>query len=58
MTLLATMGAIEGGWNYVIAAYAVTWIMLGGYAVSLFLREIALDLGHRPTPAERPHDPQ
>ena len=38
MTLLATVGAIEGGWSYVIAAYAVTWIMLGGYAVSLVVR--------------------
>ena len=50
MTLLATMGAIEGGWSYVIAAYIVTWIMLGGYALSLFLR------GRNPS--EQPHEPQ
>ena len=31
-------GVIEGNWSYVIAAYAVTWLFLGGYAVSLALR--------------------
>jgi len=50
MTLLATMGAIEGGWSYVIAAYVVTWILLGGYALSLLLRTR--------NSSERPHDPQ
>jgi len=31
-------GVIDGGWNYVMQAYAVCWIMLGGYALSLWLR--------------------
>lgn len=31
-------GAIEGGWGYVYAAYIVTWVFLGGYAVSLWMR--------------------
>ena len=50
MTLLATMGAIEGGWSYIIAAYVVTWVMLGGYALSLFVRAR--------NPSEQPHEPQ
>jgi CcmD family protein len=32
------MGQIEGGWGYVIAAYLATWMFVGGYAVSLFIR--------------------
>lgn len=37
-------------WNYVIGAYAVTWIGLIGYAVRLFLltrraKNMAADLG-------------
>ena len=31
-------GTIEGGWEYVMAAYAVTALVLGGYALSLYLR--------------------
>ena len=50
MTLLATMGAIEGGWSYIIAAYVVTWVMLGGYAISLFMRAR--------NNSEQPHDSQ
>jgi hypothetical protein len=35
-------GQLEGGWEYVIAAYLITWIFFGGYAASLWLRSIAL----------------
>lgn len=31
-------GMIEGGWNFVIAAYAVSALVYGGYVVSLWLR--------------------
>ncbi|HLQ67283.1 MAG TPA: hypothetical protein VK123_08645 [Candidatus Limnocylindrales bacterium] len=31
-------GVIAGGWEYVIAAYAATAVVLGGYAASVFLR--------------------
>jgi len=31
-------GVVVGGWEYVIAAYAITFAVLGGYGVSLFLR--------------------
>jgi hypothetical protein len=31
-------GVIEGGWEYVVAAYAVTAVVLGAYATSVFLR--------------------
>jgi CcmD family protein len=31
-------GRIEGGWEYVIAAYAITWITFGLYTASLFAR--------------------
>jgi hypothetical protein len=31
-------GILEGGWAYVYAAYALTWLLLGGYAVYLWTR--------------------
>ena len=31
-------GVIEGGWEFVIAAYAVTAAVLGVYAASILLR--------------------
>ncbi len=31
-------GIIVGGWEYVIAAYVLTWAVLTGYAVSLWIR--------------------
>ena len=31
-------GVLVGGWNYVIAAYSVTSVILVSYAVSLFVR--------------------
>jgi heme exporter protein CcmD len=31
-------GTVTGGWEYVIAAYAVTALILIGYAVSVVLR--------------------
>ncbi len=31
-------GQVVGGWNFVVAAYAIAWIMLGGYLVSLIVR--------------------
>ncbi len=36
-----TGGVITGGWDYVIAAYAITWVVLVAYAVSLSVRERA-----------------
>ena len=33
-------GELQGGWEYIIAAYAVTWLFFGGYAVSLWLRGV------------------
>lgn len=32
------LGVIEGGWEYVIAAYVVSAAILGGYAVSVYVR--------------------
>lgn len=32
------MGHVEGGWEFVWAAYTVTAVVLGGYAVSVILR--------------------
>ncbi|MBI2340794.1 MAG: CcmD family protein [Deltaproteobacteria bacterium] len=29
---------IQGGWEYVVAAYTITWVVLGGYALSLWVR--------------------
>jgi hypothetical protein len=31
-------GVIEGGWEFVVAAYGVTAVVLGAYATSVFLR--------------------
>jgi hypothetical protein len=31
-------GVVEGGWGFVVAAYLVTALALGGYATSVFLR--------------------
>jgi hypothetical protein len=40
MTVLANSaaGQIQGGWEYVIASYAVVWITFGAYALSLYVR--------------------
>lgn len=35
-------GRVSGGWDYVTAAYVVTWSVLLGYVVSLWLRQRAL----------------
>lgn len=32
------MGSLEGGWEYVVAAYSATAVVLTGYAVSVFVR--------------------
>jgi hypothetical protein len=34
----APMGAIQGGWEFVIAAYAITWITFVLYTLSLWVR--------------------
>ncbi|MEZ4323376.1 MAG: hypothetical protein R3F61_38280 [Myxococcota bacterium] len=34
----AEMGAIEGGWEFVIAAYALTWSVFALYTLSLWAR--------------------
>lgn len=39
-------GIVEGGWGYVLAAYAATAVALGAYGLSLWLRLRAL--GARP----------
>lgn len=31
-------GVVEGGWEFVVAAYLVTAAVLGAYAASIFLR--------------------
>ena len=31
-------GVIQGGWEYVVAAYAVSAAVLAGYAASVFVR--------------------
>jgi hypothetical protein len=38
--LLAQVGAgrIQGGWEYIWAAYAIAWASISLYAVSLWLR--------------------
>lgn len=31
-------GVVQGGWEFVVAAYTVTGAVLGAYAASVFLR--------------------
>ena len=31
-------GVVQGGWEFVVAAYLVTAAVLGGYATSVFVR--------------------
>ncbi len=38
MTLIATGGVIIGGWEYVWTAFGATWVVLAGYALSLYWR--------------------
>ncbi len=44
-------GIITGGWNYVVAAYSVTALMLIAYAISLFTR-LTEARGPRPEASE------
>ena len=32
------IGVIIGGWEFVTAAYVITWLTFGGYALSLWIR--------------------
>lgn len=34
----AMSGKIEGGWNFVIAAYVITWLTFALYTLSLWAR--------------------
>lgn len=38
MTLFATAGMVTGGWSYIWVAYGVTWAVLVGYTLSLWMR--------------------
>ncbi len=38
---------ITGGWEYVIAAYAMLWVVLGSYAVSIAIRWRRLERGKK-----------
>jgi hypothetical protein len=38
MNGMTPTGVIHGGWGFVIGAYTVTAIVLGGYALSIYLR--------------------
>lgn len=38
MILFAQQGVLVGGWSYIYAAYAATWLTLGGYALILTIR--------------------
>jgi len=36
--ILAQMGHVVGGWEYVWAAYILTWAGMGLYGLSLYVR--------------------
>ena len=44
-------GVVVGGWNYVIAAYSVTGIVLIVYTITLF-RRLSAARGPRPEASE------
>lgn len=35
---IETMGRIDGGWNFVWAAYGITWVFFAVYTASLLFR--------------------
>lgn len=35
---MIVFAAIQGGWEYVIPAYVITWALLVGYTISLWWR--------------------
>jgi hypothetical protein len=45
------IGELQGGWEYIIAAYTITWLFFGGYALSLWLRSVP---NTPPSQAKRP----
>lgn len=34
----AEQGVLQGGWEFIWAAYGATWLFLGGYALTLVTR--------------------
>jgi acyl-coenzyme A thioesterase PaaI-like protein len=38
MNAMTPTGVIHGGWSFVVAAYSVTAVVLGGYALTIYLR--------------------
>jgi hypothetical protein len=50
------VGVIEGGWEFVAAAYIVSALVLAGYATSVFLRYRA-ERSRAAAPAEREKKP-
>lgn len=45
MGIVATqgMGVIEGGWNFVWAAYGITWIFFAFYTATLLFRSASAE---------------
>lgn len=43
-------GVVQGGWSYVIGAYAAVWLVLAGYAVNLRFRRRAAEAALREDP--------
>ena len=46
MMVVAT-AVVEGWWGHVIVAYVITWLVLGGYALSLWIRSRNLEEGEQ-----------
>jgi hypothetical protein len=38
IVVFANPGVVSGGWEYLVAAYVLTWLFLGGYTASLWIR--------------------
>lgn len=51
-------GIVQGGWGFVWAAYGVSLLLLGGYAVSLAVGLRAEERGHRARVSDSREAPQ
>lgn len=45
----ADQGVLQGGWEFIWAAYGATWLFMGGYALTLVTRSRATTPGNSGT---------
>jgi len=45
----ADQGVLQGGWEFIWAAYGATWLFMGGYALTLVTRSRTITPGNSGT---------